>query len=135
MAGPSAGRVGVLSDFDGTITRTDIAEAILARFAPPEWWELEGLHRARRLGTRETMARQVALLQGGPGPWIDFVRREARMDPAFPAFLHFCRERGFPLEVVSEGLDFYVHDLMKIWGLDVPVRTNRAAALPRGGRG
>jgi len=126
MAGPSARRVAVLSDFDGTITRTDVAEAILARFAPPEWWEIEELHRARRLGTRETMARQFALLRGDPGPWIDFVHREARMDPAFPSFLRFCREHGFPLEIVSEGLDFYVYDLMKMWGLDVPVRTNRA---------
>src|SRR3990170_145275 len=126
MAGPSARRVAVLSDFDGTITRMDVAEAILARFAPPEWWEIEELHRARRLGTRETMARQFALLRGDPGPWIDFVHREARMDPAFPSFLRFCREHGFPLEIVSEGLDFYVYDLMKMWGLDVPVRTNRA---------
>ena len=126
MAGPSARRVAVLSDFDGTITRTDVAEAILARFAPPEWWEIEELHRARRLGTRETMARQFALLRGDPSPWIDFVHREARMDPAFPSFLRFCREHGFPLEIVSEGLDFYVYDLMKMWGLDVPVRTNRA---------
>src|SRR3990172_9253486 len=126
MAGPSARRVAVLSDFDGTITRMDVAEAILARFAPPEWWEIEELHRARRLGTRETMARQFALLRGDPGPWIDFVHREARMDPAFPSFLRFCREHGFPLEIVSEGLDFYVYDLMKMWSLDVPVRTNRA---------
>ncbi len=126
MAGPSARRVAVLSDFDGTITTTDVAEAILARFAPPEWLDLEVLHRARTLGTRETMARQFALLRGDPGPWTDFVRREARMDPAFPAFLRFCQTRGFPIEIVSEGLDFYVHDLMKMWGLDVPVRTNRA---------
>src|SRR3990172_7648600 len=115
MAGPSARRVAVLSDFDGTITRTDVAEAILARFAPPEWWEIEELHRARRLGTRETMARQFALLRGDPSPWIDFVHREARLDPAFPSFLRFCRERGFPLEIVGEGLDFYVYYLIKMW--------------------
>ncbi len=125
MAGRSASRVAVLSDFDGTITTSDVAEAILARFAPPEWWAIEELHRARKLGTRETMARQFALLHGSPGPWIDFVRAEARMDPAFPAFLRFCRERGIIVEIVSEGLDFYVFDLMEMWDLDVPVRTNR----------
>ena len=27
---------------------------------------------------------------------------------------------------MSEGLDFYLHELIKQWGLDVPVRTNRA---------
>src|SRR3972149_1484236 len=50
MAGPSARRVAGLSDFDGTITRTDVAEAILARFAPPGGWGIEGRPRAPELG-------------------------------------------------------------------------------------
>ena len=53
----------VLSDFDGTITRTDVAEAILDTFAPSEWREIEELYRARKIGTRESMVRQFALVR------------------------------------------------------------------------
>src|SRR3970040_2806975 len=119
-------RLAVLSDFDGTITTTDIAEMILARFAPPEWERIEMLHRARRIGTRETMARQFALLSSDRATLLDFVRSEARMDPVVPAFLGLWRARGIEVEIVSEGLDFCVHELMDMWGLDLPVRTNRA---------
>ncbi len=121
-----ARRLAVLSDFDGTITTTDIAEMVLARFAPPEWEAIEQLHRARRIGTRETMARQFALVRGDRKALLEFVRAEARMDPGFPAFLRTCHASGIHFEIVSEGLDFYVNELMKMWGLDVPVRTNRA---------
>jgi 2,3-diketo-5-methylthio-1-phosphopentane phosphatase len=119
-------RLAVLSDFDGTITTTDVAEDLLARFAPPTWEDIERLHRARIIGTRETMARQFALVHAARGELVDYAARTAKMDPAVPAFLRFCRGRGIPFEIVSEGLDFYLHALIKSWDLDVPVRTNRA---------
>ena len=121
-----AERLAVLSDFDGTITTSDVAEDLLARFAPKEWEEIERLHRARLLGTREVMARQFALVHAGREELVEYARRNATMDPGVPAFLRFCRGRGIPFEIVSEGLDFYLHELIKQWGLDVPVRTNRA---------
>jgi 2-hydroxy-3-keto-5-methylthiopentenyl-1-phosphate phosphatase len=121
-----ASRLAVLSDFDGTITMTDVAEDLLARFAPGGWEEIEKLHRARLIGTRETMARQFALVHAGREELVAYAKRTARMDPGVPAFVGSCRARGIPFEIVSEGLDFYLHALIKSWNLDVPVRTNRA---------
>src|SRR2546425_1978603 len=125
--------LAVLSDFDGTITTSDVAEDLLARFAPREWEEVERLHRARVIGTRETMARQFALVRAGREELVEYARRTATMDKAVPAFVQFCRSRHIPFEIVSEGLDFYLHALIKSWSLDVPVRTNRAVF--DGGRG
>lgn len=115
----------VLTDFDGTITRTDVAEAILEEFASAEWWEIEELHRARKIGTRETMVRQFALLRGRQQDLLDFVDRTVVIDETFQDFVAFCAERGIQLEIVSEGLDFYVRHLLRKWSIDVPVRTNR----------
>ena len=119
-------RFAVLSDFDGTVTTSDIVEVVLARFAPGKWEEIERMHRARTIGTRETMTRQLALVRATRDELVDFVRKEAVMDPTFPAFVRFCKGNGIPLEIVSEGLDFYLGELMKMWGLDVPFRTNHA---------
>ena len=116
----------VLTDFDGTITRTDVAEAILEEFAPAGWWEIEELHRARKIGTRETMARQFALLRAKQADLLKFIDRTVTMDDTFRDFVAFCAERGFLLEIVSEGLDFYVRHLLRKWDIDVPVRVNRA---------
>lgn len=119
-------RLAVLSDFDGTITTSDVAEDLLARFAPGKWEEIERLHRDRVIGTRETMARQFALVRADREELVEYAKRTAKMDPAVPAFLRFCHHRRIPFEIVSEGLDFYLHELIKSWDLDVPVRTNRA---------
>ena len=127
-------KLAVLTDFDGTITRTDVVEAILEEFAPATWWEIEEQHRARAIGTRETLARQVALLRVKRADLIRFVDAKVELDESFRDFAAFCRERGIPLEIVSEGLDFYVQYLLQKWGLAVPVRTNRAIFEERGVR-
>lgn len=116
----------VLTDFDGTVTRTDVAEDILEEFAPLEWWDIEEEHRARKIGTRETMARQFALVRAKEADVLRFVDEHVRLDETFPAFVGYCRSHDIRLEIVSEGLDVYLHPLLRKWQIDVPVRTNRA---------
>lgn len=115
----------VLTDFDGTVTRTDVAEDILEEFAPPEWWDIEEQHRAREIGTRETMIRQFALVHATQEQMLRFVDGHVRLDETFPAFVAYCRRRGILLEIVSEGLDFYLRHLLDKWRISLPVRTNR----------
>ena len=121
-----ASKLAVLTDFDGTITRTDVAEAILDEFAPATWWDIEELHRARTIGTRESMVRQFALLHAKQSDLLRFVDEHVEMDEGFPDFAAYCEGRGILLEIVSEGLDFYIRHLMRKWDLRIPVRTNHA---------
>lgn len=116
----------VLTDFDGTITRTDVVEDLLEEYASPEWWEIEELHRARQIGTRETMVRQFALVRAREDDLLRFVEDHVQLDETFPGFVTYCGDQGIRLEIVSEGLGFYLHFLLDKWGIDVPVRTNRA---------
>ncbi len=119
-------KLAVLTDFDGTITRTDVAEAILEEFAPASWWDIEDLHRSRKIGTRESMVRQFALLHAKQADLIRFVDEHVEVDETFRDFTVFCQKRKIPLEIVSEGLDFYVRHLMRKWNLRIPLRTNHA---------
>src|SRR2546428_12672913 len=96
--------LAVLSDFDGTITTSDVAEDLLARFAPKEWEEVERLHRARVIGTRETMARQFALVRAGREGRGGYAPRAAAMGMGGPAVPPLCKGRGTPVRVGSEGL-------------------------------
>ena len=122
----------VLSDFDGTITKADVAELILQRFTGDAWLPIEAEHRASRIGTREAVARQFALVRAGREEMLDFVRDTAEIDESFHDFARFCSARGIHLEIVSEGLDFYVDYLTKRWRIDVPYRTNRTHFTARG---
>src|SRR5207244_8332047 len=119
-------KLAVLTDFDGTITRTDVAEAMLEEFAPSSWWEIEELHRARKIGTRESMVRQFALVRAKQADLIRFVDEHVEIDETFQDFDGFCNRRHIRLEIVSEGLDFYVRHVMRKCGLPLLLRPNHA---------
>lgn len=114
----------VVTDFDGTITREDVAELLLQEFTGDAWREVERLHRL--IGTRETLRRQFALVRATREEVLATAERLAELDPAFPPFLDACRARGIHIEIVSEGFDAYLGHLLDRWGLDIPFRTNAA---------
>mgnify|MGYP001549657155 CR=1 FL=1 len=120
----------VACDFDGTITHQDVTDSLLDRFAPPQWQEIEAEWKAGTIGSRECMTRQVDLLRASPEE-IDRHLESVEIDPAFPAFVAFCRARRIPLSVVSDGLDRAIHAVLGRHGLGhLPVLANQLEALP-----
>ncbi len=114
----------VLVDFDGTIATVDTTDRLLERFAEPTWQDVEDDWKAGRIGSRECMVRQIALLRATPAQLDGFVA-EIDIDPAFPAFVALCRSRGLGITVVSDGLDRTVGAVLERHGLELPYRANR----------
>src|SRR3990172_12114208 len=85
----------VLSDFDGTITKEDVAELLLHEFTGDAWVAIERQH--AQIGTRETLRRQFDLVRTTREGLLAAAERLARLDPTFPSFLAFCRQRGIRL--------------------------------------
>ena len=117
----------ILCDFDGTISVEDVIDSLLDRFGRPGWEALECDWRAGRIGSRECMTGQVALLdmdrqaldQHLDGMWIDH---------AFPDFVARARELHVPVRVVSDGLDYAIHRILGRYGLDdLPLAANHLA--------
>ena len=52
----------ILCDFDGTISQEDVTDSLLMRFGRPGWDALEVDWRAGKIGSRQCMAGQIALL-------------------------------------------------------------------------
>jgi len=116
-----------VSDFDGTITEKDVAQMILDKYAYPEWLEIERQYRARKMGTREAISRQFGLVKATQEELLAFVDDVAALDEHFREFLDFVMESGQELEIVSEGLDFYITHLLRKWDLPLKFRTNRTS--------
>ena len=117
----------ILCDFDGTISVEDVIDSLLDRFGRPGWEALEQDWRAGRIGSRECMSGQVALLDVGrddldahlDGLWIDH---------AFPAFVARTVELGTPMRIVSDGLDYAIHRILGRYDLDhLPLAANHLA--------
>lgn len=109
----------VYCDFDGTITTRDTVDFLLEQLADPQWQEIEEVWKRGEIGSRECMARQIPLIQGG-WPAIEKLLSDVVVDPTFSSFVKWCSEHKIPLAVVSEGLDRVIHFLLAREGLEIP---------------
>jgi 2,3-diketo-5-methylthio-1-phosphopentane phosphatase len=118
----------VLSDFDFTISQVDVGDLITTTLCPPS---IETIQRVKggeagsRVWYMDSMVR------------VDLAKAEAiadgvAIDPAFPAFVSWCRAESIPLAVVSDGFGFYISRIFGREGLsDLPVFCNE---MPEPGR-
>jgi 2-hydroxy-3-keto-5-methylthiopentenyl-1-phosphate phosphatase len=113
----------VFVDFDGTIATEDTTDLLLERFADPRWRDVEEEWKAGRIGSRECMVRQIALVRASPGELDEFLAG-IDIDPAFPRFVRVCQQLGFPLTVLSDGLDYSVNRVLSRAGLALETRAN-----------
>jgi 2,3-diketo-5-methylthio-1-phosphopentane phosphatase len=129
---PAAGaaRYRALLDFDGTVAPNDPTDRILDRFAAPAWRDLEAEWQAGKIGSRECMQRQAALLRATPSQ-LDAAIQAVRIDPGFGGFVALCRRRGIDLIIVSDGFDRVVEGALRRARLRVPFYAN--ALVWRGG--
>ena len=111
----------ILCDFDGTIAVEDVIDSLLDRYGRPGWEALELDWRAGRIGSRECMSGQVALLDMSRAE-LDAHLAGLWIDHAFPGFVAKARELGVPIRVVSDGLDYAIHRDPR------PLRPGRPAA-------
>lgn len=117
--------LSLLVDFDGTISRLDIGDTLLARFVEPAAVAaVDERYAAGLVGSREVLAWDMDVLPDDPA----LLRRLAAdipLDPSFGGFVSLARAAGLELEVVSDGLGFPVLDGLERAGLvDLPVATN-----------
>ncbi len=117
----------ILCDFDGTISVEDVIDSLLDRFGRPGWEVLEQDWRAGRIGSRECMSGQVDLLQM-TRPQLDAHLAGLWIDHAFPGFVAKARALNVPIRVVSDGLDYAIHQILGRYGLDdLPLAANHLA--------
>jgi 2-hydroxy-3-keto-5-methylthiopentenyl-1-phosphate phosphatase len=124
----------IVCDFDGTISRPDTVDLILAALADPRWRELEESWRRREIDSRECMTRQIPLIRGGWEELASFLDRHVELHPSFAPFAAWCRARGVRLRIASEGLDRVIRHLLARERIVVnSVWASRLRSLPEGG--
>ena len=99
-------------DFDGTITKTDVIDMILERFAGLEWKAVEKEWVEGRIGSRECLTRQIALVKATKEQFKNLVR-EVEVDSSFVPFLKKAKKASLPVAIVSDGLDWVIQEVLK----------------------
>ncbi len=121
---PGAVPLSVLVDFDGTVSATDVTDVLLSRHATDEEWRArDDAYAEGREGSRVLLAWDATIL-GADRTRLEATAGAQTLDPSFTTFAGRMRRAGATVEVVSDGLGFYVEPLLERIGAgEVPVAT------------
>jgi 2-hydroxy-3-keto-5-methylthiopentenyl-1-phosphate phosphatase len=121
--------VVVFSDFDGTITQKDVIIMIMEAFAPPVWREIvDEILNKRTLSIKEGVSQLFRLISPEKKPEIQaFVEENVRFRDGFEDFLSFCQQNAIPFQVLSGGVDFFVHPVLAAFQSQIEIFCNGAS--------
>jgi 2-hydroxy-3-keto-5-methylthiopentenyl-1-phosphate phosphatase len=98
-------------DFDGTVSERDAIDALLEAFAGPQWLAIEAEWQAGRIGSRECLRTQMALVRAGRGE-VNALLDSIKVDRGFATLLETCASLGVPAHIVSDGLDYCIRRIL-----------------------
>ncbi len=107
---PPGAPISVLVDYDGTVSRRDVGDVLLAEHALVDQAVVmarDADYDAGRAGSRELTPWNMEVLPRD-GELLRSVAASIPQDETFPAFVEAVRAAGAAIEIVSDGLGFYV---------------------------
>jgi alpha-galactosidase len=108
--------LAVFCDFDGTFSVQDVGATLAIRYAgdrrPAMWARYER-------GECTAWEYNLEILGGLPLPFADLEEflRSVELDPGAAALVDWCRTRGVPFRVLSDGFDYNLNRLQQIHGV------------------
>ena len=117
-------------DFDNTITRGDLLDAVIERFSKDDSWrEWEVAWQAGRISTRECLERQIGNLKTSSAEILEFAAGAA-IDPTFMPIVRMAAKANLELTVLSDSFTELIDAVLKRNGiLDVRVIANEMRFL------
>jgi 2-hydroxy-3-keto-5-methylthiopentenyl-1-phosphate phosphatase len=101
----------VFVDFDGTITVRDATDAILEAFADRAWLEIEAAWVTGRIGSRDCLAAQIALVTAHQAQINDLLDG-IDVDPGLGSLLDACAAQRVPVHIISDGFDYCIERIL-----------------------
>lgn len=120
MAG-SRGGTALLLDFDGTLCPVDVTAEILPALGRPGWREALRAARDDRSGSRALQEAMIPFLPADRAQLMAFALSHD-LDPAARPLVDAATAGGWTVEVVSDGLGFYIPTMLERAGIRVAIR-------------
>ncbi len=126
-------KVLVQCDFDGTITEEDISFLLLDTFAQGDWRRLLREYKEHRISVGEFNTKAFAMVKADNSTMLEALKGKVKVRAGFQELVDYCRQKGFRLVIVSNGLAFYIVAILKNLGLeDIEVYAAQASFHPMG---
>ncbi len=103
----------VQCDFDGTITEEDVSFMLLDTFADGDWRRLYKEHEEGKMSVGRFNTEAFALVKADRQTLVKAAKTGVKIRPGFHKLVACCRRKAFRLLIVSNGLDFYINEILK----------------------
>jgi len=107
----------VQCDFDGTVTEEDASFLILDTFSVSNWRQLFKDYQQGKITVGQFNEATFSKVEANRETLLEIVRRDTKIRPGFPELVNLCRQNDFRFVIVSNGLDFYIEDILNRLGL------------------
>ncbi|NOY77656.1 MAG: MtnX-like HAD-IB family phosphatase [Calditrichaeota bacterium] len=115
----------IFCDFDGTVAVNDVGNELFGTFATKEWETAVEEWKEGKISSRECLERECAVTTLSQQDLNAFCERNP-IDPTFREFAEYCRTQEYPIEILSDGMDRYIQEILRREALDwIPVRSNK----------
>ena len=105
-------------DFDGTITEEDVSFTLLDNFADGNWRERLKDYNAGKITVGRFNTEAFAMVKADRATLVKHALDQVRIRPGFGKFLAYCEHKGIRPYVVSNGLDFYIEEILRAMGAE-----------------
>lgn len=106
----------IFVDFDGTITLNDVGDTLFATFADESWKKAVQDWKDGLISSKECLLRECSITKVTRRQLEQFCDCQ-QIDPHFKEFVQYCKENGYPVTILSDGLDFYIQRILENNGL------------------
>jgi len=112
-----ANKILVQCDFDGTVTEADVSFMMLDAFADGDWRQLFRQYQEGKITVGRFNTDAFAMVRADRQQLLAAIKGKVKIRPGFHQLVGCCRQKGFRLVIVSNGLDFYIEEILKDIGL------------------
>ncbi len=102
----------VQCDFDGTITEEDVSFVLLNAFADGDWRQLLKEHQEGKMSVGRFNTEAFAMVKADRESLLKVAKGRVKIRPGFQELVTSCHRKGFRFVVVSNGLDFYIQEIL-----------------------
>jgi len=123
----------VQCDFDGTITEEDVGFGLLDTFADGNWRQRLREYQEGKITVGRFNMEAFAMVKADRESLLKVAKSRVKIRPGFHELVACCRNKGFRFVIVSNGLDFYIKEMLRDIGLaDIEVFAAQTTFHPEG---
>lgn len=116
----------IFCDFDGTAAKNDVGNLLFKTFADDRCFEIVQRWKEGKISSKECLTQECKITRITRTELEEFSDAQ-ELDPYFVELVSYCQARNVEVEILSDGLDFYIDRILKKYELDrkVNIHSNR----------